>query len=151
MLTGRNAVSLNVLHTIYGFRPDDRGYLLKLKNRIMKDFKEKVAILTSEKKMSDIVVDASALPTEIAFKYKEGCAVKAAQYLKNDVLKQCEGLSELTWPPQLDDLQDEKGNPPESLVLFYKHLLQSKSTLNKTYQNMCQDYLIPWLQTSLQR
>ena len=67
VLTGRNAVSLNVLHTIYGFRPDDRGYLLKLKNRIMKDFKEKVAILTSEKKMSDIVVDASALPTEIAF------------------------------------------------------------------------------------
>ena len=67
MLIHRNAVSLNVLHTIYGLHPDDRRYRLKLKNRIMKDFKEKVAILTSEKKMSDIVVDASALPTEIAF------------------------------------------------------------------------------------
>ena len=67
VLIHRNAVSLNVLHTIYRLHPDDRRYRLKLKNRIMKDFKEKVAILTSEKKMSDIVVDASALPTEIAF------------------------------------------------------------------------------------
>ena len=118
------------LHT--GLHPDDRRYRLKLKNRIMKGFKEKVAILTSEKKMSGIVVDASALPTEIAFKDKEGCIIKATDYLKNDVLKHCEGLSALTWPPQLDELQDEQRNPPRSLMLFYKHLLQSKSTLNKT-------------------
>ena len=66
----------------------------------MKDFKEKVAILTSEKKMSDIVVDASALPTEIAFEDKEGKKTKkATECLKKDVLKHCEGLSELTWPP----------------------------------------------------
>ena len=104
----------------------------------MKDFKEKAAILTSEKKRSDIVVDAFALPTEIAFKDKEGCIIKAAEYLKNDLLKHCEGLSELTWPPQLDELQDEKRNPPESLMLFYKHLLQSKSTLNKTNQEYVQ-------------
>ena len=99
VLTDRNAVSLRVLHTIYGLHPDDRRYRLKLKNRIMNDFKEKVAILTSEKKISDIVVDTSALPTEIAFKDKEGCIIKTAEYLKNDVLKHCEGLSELTWPP----------------------------------------------------
>ena len=76
VLTDRNAVSLKVLHTIYGLHPDDRRYRLKLKNRIMNDFKEKVAILTSEKKISDIVVDTSALPTEIAFKDKEGCIIK---------------------------------------------------------------------------
>ena len=126
VLTDRNAVSLNVLHTIYGLHPDDRRYRLKLKNQIIKDFKEKVAILTSGKKISDIVVDASALPTEIAFKDKEGCIINATEYLKNDVLKHCEGLSELTWPPQLDELQDEKRNPPESLMLLCKHLLQSK-------------------------
>ena len=86
----------------------------------MKGFKEKVAILTSEKKMSGIVVDASALPTQIAFKDKEGCIIKAAEYLKNDILKHCEGLSALTWPPQLDELQDEQRNPPGSLMLFYR-------------------------------
>ena len=138
VLTNRNAVSLNALHTIYGLHPYDQRYCLKLKNRIMKDFKEKAAILTSEKKRSDIVVDAFALPTEIAFKDKEGCMIKAAEYLKNDVLKHCEGLSELTWPSQLDKLQDEKRNPPESLMLFCKHLLQSKSTLNKTNQEYVQ-------------
>ena len=53
----------------------------------MKDFKEKVTILTSEKKISDTVVDASAVPTEIAFKDKEGCIIKTAEYLKNEVLK----------------------------------------------------------------
>ena len=79
----------------------------------MKDFKEKVTILTSEKKISDTVVDASAVPTEIAFKDKEGCIRNTAEYLKNEVLKKCEGLSELTWPPQLDELQDEKRNPPD--------------------------------------
>ena len=124
------------MHT--GLHPDDRRYRLELKNRIMKGFKEKVAILTSEKKMSGIVVDASALPTEIAFKDKEGCIIKAAEYLKNDVLKHCEGLSALTWPPQLDELQDEQRNPPGSLMLFYKHLLQSKSTVNKTNPDYAQ-------------
>ena len=98
----------------------------------MKDFKEKVAIYTSEKKMSDIVVDASALPTEIASKGKKGCIIKATEYPKNDVLKYCEDLFGLTWSPQLDELQDGKRNPPESLMLFCKHPLQSKSTLNKT-------------------
>ena len=73
MLTDRNAISLNVLHTIYGLHPDNQRYCLKLKNRIMKDFKE---ILTSQKKMSDIVVDGSALRTEITFKYREGCIIK---------------------------------------------------------------------------
>ena len=76
--------------------------------------------------MSDLVVDASALPIEIAFKDKKGCIIKATKYLKNDVLKHCEGLSELTWPPQLHELQDEKRNPPESLMLFYK---QASSTI----------------------
>ena len=61
----------------------------------MKDFKEKFTILTSKKKMLDIVVDASALSTEIAFKDKEGCITKAAEYLKNDVLKHCEGLPDM--------------------------------------------------------
>ena len=72
--------------------------------------------------MSDLVVDASALPTKIT----EGCIIKATEYLKNDVLKHFEGLSELTWPPQLHELQDEKRNPPESLILFYK---QASSTI----------------------
>ena len=95
VLTDQNFVSLNVLHTIYGLHPDDRRYRLKLKNQIIKDFKEKFAILTSRKKMSDIVVDASALSTEIAFEDKEGCITKAAEYLKNDVLKHCEGLPDM--------------------------------------------------------
>ena len=86
-MTDRDAVSLNVLHAVCGLHPDDRSYRLKLKNRIMKDFKEKVTILTSEKKISDTVVDASAVPTEIAFKDKEGCIIKTAEYLKNEVLK----------------------------------------------------------------
>ena len=132
VFTDRNTVFLNNLHAICGLHPDDWRYQLKLKNRIIKDFIEKVAIYTSEKKMSDIVVDASALPTEISFEDKEGCIIKAAEYLKNDVLKHCEGLSELKWPLQLDELQDEKRNPPESLMIFYKHPLQSKSILNET-------------------
>ena len=45
--------------------------------------------------MSDLVVDASALSTEIAFKDKEGCITKAAESLKNDVLKHCEGLPDM--------------------------------------------------------
>ena len=98
----------------------------------MKNFKEKVAILTSEKKMSDIVVDASAPPIAVAFKDKDSSIIKTAEYLKNDLLKHCKGLSELTWPLQLDELEEEKRNTQESLMLFYKHLLQSKSTLHKT-------------------
>ena len=131
VLLHKNAVSLNVLHTVYGLRPNDSRYRLKLKNRIKKDFAHKVSFLSVGNKTPEIIIDASISPTEMAFQDKEGCIIKAAEYLRNDVLTHCEGLPELSWPPQLEELKNEERNPPDSLMLFYKFLLQSQSTVHK--------------------
>ena len=117
----------------------------------MKNFKEKVAILTSEKKMSDIVVDASAPPIAVAFKDKDSGIIKTAEYLKNDLLKHCKGLSELTWPLQLDELEEEKRNTQESLSYFTRIFYNQSQPCIKQTQNICKGYLIPSLQTSLQQ
>ena len=50
VLTDRNAVSLHVLHTIYGLHPDDQRYCLKLKNQIMKISKKKLQFLHARRK-----------------------------------------------------------------------------------------------------
>ena len=62
---------------------------------------------------------------EITFNDKEGCLIKAAEYLRNDIIKQYESASELAWPPDIDKLKIYS-KPCDSLMLFYKNLLSSK-------------------------
>ena len=58
-------------------------------------------------------------------KKKKGCVIKAAEYLRNDIIKQYESASELAWPPDIDKLKIYS-KPCHSLTLFYKNLLSSK-------------------------
>ena len=45
--------------------------------------------------------------------------------MRNDIIKQYESASELTWPSDIDKLKIYS-KPCDSLILFYKNLLSSK-------------------------
>ena len=67
---------------------------------------------------------------EITFNDKEGCLIKAAEYLGNDIIKQYESASELAWPPDIHKLKIYS-KPCDSLMLFYKNLLSLKDNKHR--------------------
>ena len=125
VLFEKKAVSMNVLHTIYGLRPYDTRYRSKLKIRIKKDFSGKISFLSVGSTVPEIIVDVSIPTAEMAFKDKDGCIIKAAEYLRKDIVSHSENLPELSWPPNLEELNQEERKPPKTLMLFFKYLLQS--------------------------
>ena len=69
---------MSVLHTIYSLSTSNSRYRSKLKDRIMKRFKDKINFLPVGPKTPEILVDASTPVSELAFKDKSGCIIKAA-------------------------------------------------------------------------
>ena len=97
ILNEKKAVSIAVLYTIYGLKPNDTRYRSKLKSQLKKDFPT-LSFLNIGRNSPDVVIDGSAEFDEISFNDKEGCHIKAAEYLRNDIIKQYESASELAWP-----------------------------------------------------
>ena len=57
ILDQKQAISMLVLHEIYGLNPGDTRYRNKLKSRIQQAFPNKIAFLTAKHNVSEIVVD----------------------------------------------------------------------------------------------
>ena len=113
---------MSVLHTIYGLSPSDSRYRSKLKDRIMKRFKDQINFLPVGPKTPEILVDASTPVSELAFKDKSGCIIKAAEYLPNDVISYSQNLPTVSWPLQAEELQRNNELLPPNLLLFLKHV-----------------------------
>ena len=114
----------------FGLRPGDSRYRSKLKSRLEKDFSDKLSFLSIAKNIPAIVVDSSIHAAEIQFIDKAGYIIKAAEYLREDILNQSEILPALTWPPDLDELKER--SPPKSLLDFFKFLLRIRNDKNCT-------------------
>ena len=129
ILNVEKVVSVAVLHTIYGLKPNDTRYRSKLKSRLKKDFPT-LSFLNIGRNSPDVVIDGSAEFDEITFNDKEGCLIKATEYLRNDIIKQYENASDLAWPSDIDKLKIYS-KPCHSLMLFYKNLLSSKDNKHR--------------------
>lgn len=127
----KQTVSMGVLHSVYDLHVDDSRYRAKLKRRIQNDFKDAVSFFSVGKNLPDMVINTALPVEEIAFHDKQGCVIKAAEYLRNDILTYCETLPELSWPPTIEELSSEEREPPSSLLLFERHLLNVNSSKKK--------------------
>ena len=115
---------MSLLHTIYGLSCSNSRYWSKLKDRIMKRFKDQINFLPVGPKTPEILVDASTPVSELAFKDKSGCIIKAAEYLRNDI-SYSQNLPTVSWPPQAELQRNDKLLPP-NLLLFLRHMLHSQ-------------------------
>ena len=59
--------------------------------------------------------------------------MRVANYLRNDILEYCSSLSNLNWPPSIDELTKEDRLPPTSVTLFLTNLLKSADHSLKPY------------------
>ena len=134
VLEEKTAVSMSVLHTIYGLSPSDSRYRSKLKDRIMKRFKDQINFLPVGPKTPEILVDASTPVSELAFKDKSGCIIKAAEYLRNDIISYSQNLPTVSWPTQAEELQRKDELLPPNLLLFLRHMLRFTIFQKKTFR-----------------
>ena len=86
ILNEMKAVSIAVLHIIYGLKPTDTRYRSKLKSGLKNDFLT-LSFLNIGRNSPDVVIDVSAEFDEITFNDKEGCLIKVAKYWRNDIIK----------------------------------------------------------------
>jgi hypothetical protein len=120
------AVSMLDFHNVYKLNVNDSRYRNKLKNRILKDFGNKVEFLRpSNGKMPDVVINKNVMINDIQFNNQSDRIVSAAEFLRNDILKFSEQFTELSWPPTLEELNSNERNPPPLLIKFLQHLLKS--------------------------
>ena len=87
VLEEQQAVSLSVLQTIYGLDNDTR-YRSKLKSRIVKDFPTELTFMSVGRKEPEILVSSS-----IADRDKEGCIIKCAEYLHEEIIEHSKNLN----------------------------------------------------------
>ena len=129
-------VSMKVLQSIYGDDPDDRKARSKLKEKILKEFPDKLIFVQPSSKSPEVVFskcifDKKLMPTLDP----ESNIVLVAKQLREDIVTFCNAVPEHKWPPTFETLSEEYGNPPDSIKLFLKHLLSSeKSNKDSTYR-----------------
>ena len=113
---GKQAVSMAILHEVYGLGVGNTRYRSKLKARIIREYGNRLSFVAMHANKCELVFDPTLPIHEIDFKNKDGCIEKAAKYLRDDIIKYKSNLPEFSWPPRVEDLRNNAMNMPESLT-----------------------------------
>ena len=101
----------------------------------MKRFKDQINFLPVGPKTPEILVDASTPVSELAFKDKSGCIIKAAEYLCNDIISYSQNLPTVSWPPQAEELQrNSNSNFYPQLTSFLEAYVIFTNLQKKTFR-----------------
>ena len=92
---------------ILGYK-EDTGYRGKLKSRIENEFKDQIMFLQPQGNIPSVVINANVSLSEINFSNSNECIKKAAEYLREDIIKYSESLPELCWPPTINELSADE-------------------------------------------
>ena len=116
----KTEVSMGVLHSWYGLRINDSRYRHMLKQQLMKDFPECFLFISMGKKSLELLLDSSLPLTEVNFKDKTGCIINAAEYLQEEIIEYCSGLSEWGWPTEVKELIKNERSLAANLQVFMR-------------------------------
>ena len=78
----------------------------------------------------EVVIGTESIKSHILFNDKEHLLNQAAEYLRADTEEHAKNLPELSWPVNIDELDSESRNPPESVTSFLTQLLRNKDHPN---------------------
>ena len=115
IVEGGRIVPINELTALYGLCDLSNiktSYENLLKQRIVKQFVERIVILSTESKQCYIA--RKEFNKENPDHRKE-IIEKAATYLREDINSPVSNLEEIVWPPTIEQLCSEERKPPESV------------------------------------
>ena len=111
------AISLNVLHELYGLQMHDTRYIIDC-NLLFP-----ISYSFSQQEQNDIVISASAIDAHKNEIKRESSILEVADYLRNEIMIYSKNIPKLSWPPTHDELTADERVPPEALITFLTHLL----------------------------
>ena len=118
---------MELLTEIYGLDPKDRKHRLRLKERLISEFKDSLIFGDVTYHSPQIVICANGFKSTTFSSYmneSKGYIVRqSVKYLREDILNMIKEAPNLPWPPKVVDLNHEKRQPPERVKYFYKKLI----------------------------
>ena len=144
ILKENQAVSMKVLHDIFGLETEDTRYRSKLKTRIETAFPNKLYFLKVANNIPEIVINAGAIDNHITFNDRNHIIQQAALYLRKDIIEFASSRPELTWPISVEDVSSDERKPPEAIQELLSCLLTNKDhpnweTVNRLIQSHAAD------------
>ena len=120
---------MHILHDLYGLSTDDTRYHSKLKARIQSEFTDKLHFVSINETTPEVVISTESIKSYVLFNDKEHLPNQAAEYVRAAIEEHAKNLPELSWPINIDELDSENRNPPESVTSFLTQLLRNKDQL----------------------
>ena len=137
-------VSIKILHQIYGLGVGDSRYRSKLKQRLVKEFSNKIVFLSSDNNnLPEVITTPEYFNQDTVHHADYQTMKRIAESLRKDILEKFENISEI-WPPDIEELKAEKYSPPDSVVKFFKLLFSPKESdkapnVNRIIESLSQD------------
>ena len=131
VLTENQAVPMGILHDLHGLSTDDTRYRSKLKARVQSEFTDKLHFVFINEITPEVMISIESIKSDVLFNDKEHLLNQAAEYLRADIGEHAKNLPELSWPINIDELDSENRNPPESVTSFLTQLLRNKDHPNR--------------------
>ena len=125
IIENNKAISMKVIHELYsdGHHWDTR-YRSKLKQRILKEFPGLLYFLKINNNSPEVVVSKEGIESITTPDEKSSVVRKAAQFIREDILKFCDETKESQWPPSIQELQGRNQDIPKSVLSFLENLLK---------------------------
>ena len=141
VLSQNQAVSMALIHEIYGIYTQDTRYRSKLKSRIQSHFPEKLFFVSVGKTVPEVLISKDGINSHTFFNNPDFIIQEAAETLRSDILDYANSMPKLKWPPYIDDLTSEAMQPPQSLVLFLGQLLKANDhSESNTVKRLVESY-----------
>lgn len=118
VLSQNQAVSMSLIHELYGIHVHDTRYRNKLKSRIQLQFPEKLLFVSISKTNSEVVISKDGINSHTLLNSPDIIIKKAAELLRSDILDYASNMPKLDWLPYFEDLRSEGTQPPSLLTLF---------------------------------
>ena len=141
ILSPNQAISMHILHDLFGAHTKDTRYRSKLKAKIQATYPGKLHFLTVDANTPEIVIRADAINSHTLVNEREHLLRQAAECLREDILEHAQSIPDLAWPPRIEELSCDARKPPETLESFLSHLLKNKDHPNRdTANRLVQSY-----------
>eukprot|EP00112_Aurelia_sp_Birch-Aquarium-sp1_P021922 Seg6008.1 transcript_id=Seg6008.1/GoldUCD/mRNA.D3Y31 product="hypothetical protein" protein_id=Seg6008.1/GoldUCD/D3Y31 len=129
IIDGKQFVSMTVLAEMYGLDHNDERLRFKLKQKLEKEFADKLFFVTVAYHEPQIVVSRAALAETSLKTFVRGkksfVSKEAASILRCDIQNLIENAPEIPWPPTVDSLWLPDRQPPNSVKDFLSNFIHS--------------------------
>ena len=126
---------MTYLYQLYGLNPGDSRYKSKLKSRIQNIFPSELIFVKVKTNTAEIVLSKTVFDNTIHYSIdKDSSLNEIASIIKSDIVSYCKTLPEMSWPPQIEEI--ERIEMPEFLRIFLTKLKSGKEHATVNNENV---------------